>query len=220
MFLDILRVGALASFSPLQTVLTVLILTRLVARLRHRGAGRLRHRRAPGVPAGSDRLCGRRGLRADGRHGDRRSRRGPRAAGGLDGRGPGGLCARSDRPRRRHRAAGVVRPLHTRSCRAGGRQPLPASRRTRRLLSSGSGLVLYFSSQGAGKVLGPVLAAHGPSCPGCGRRLDIGDDRSARFGRCLRWLPFDDCLRARNRGCRASNAVGARSTAAHLMNVG
>jgi hypothetical protein len=31
MFLDILRVGALASFSPLQTVLTVLILTRLVA---------------------------------------------------------------------------------------------------------------------------------------------------------------------------------------------
>ena len=31
MFFDILRVGALASFSPLQTVLTVLILTRLVA---------------------------------------------------------------------------------------------------------------------------------------------------------------------------------------------
>ena len=32
MFFDILKVGALAAFSPLQTVLTVLILTRLVAR--------------------------------------------------------------------------------------------------------------------------------------------------------------------------------------------
>ena len=32
MFFDILKVGALAAFSPLQTVLTVLVLTALVAR--------------------------------------------------------------------------------------------------------------------------------------------------------------------------------------------
>ena len=66
-------------------------------RLRHRDAGRLRHGLAAGIPADADRVCVRRRLGADGRHGDGRGPRGARAAGGVD-RG------RRGRPHRRHRS--------------------------------------------------------------------------------------------------------------------
>ena len=67
---DILRVGALASISPVQSIFIALILTRLVASF-GTVTGRLRHRDAPGVPADPSVIRCRRDVRLDGRHGDR-----------------------------------------------------------------------------------------------------------------------------------------------------
>ena len=97
----------------------------------HRGAGRLRHRRTAGVPAGADRVRHRRRQRAHGRHGDRRARRGAGAARCLDGGGRGVCDAGRDRAHGVARARPVVQPVHRRSRRPRRSQPLPALGRTR-----------------------------------------------------------------------------------------
>ena len=187
--------------------------------LRHRGAGRLRHRRAARVPAGADRLRGRRGVRADGRHGDRRRRRGARAARRLDRCLRVGVCAGADRAGGRGCAAGCGP-----ACFTSDPGVLAAANLYLRLAGPafvfvGLGLVLYFASQGAGKVLGPVLAA-------TVRLLVI-----AVGGWCSRssgapaWTLFalvarvDGGLRRRNSGGGALHAVaGARLSRAHWSN--
>jgi len=82
MFFDILKVGAISCLSPLQTVLTILIFTKILASFGTEDAGRLWHGVAAGIPAGADRLCVWRRLGADGRHGGWRWPRGAGAPGG------------------------------------------------------------------------------------------------------------------------------------------
>ena len=84
MFLDILKVGAVSCLSPLQTVLTILIFTKILASF---GTETL-----AGYGMGSrleflliaDRVRLRRRLGADGRHGDGRRTGDARAPGGVD----------------------------------------------------------------------------------------------------------------------------------------
>ncbi len=158
MFLDILRVGAVASFSPLQTVLTVLILTRLVASfgteaLAGYGIGaRLEFLLVPIAFAVGVACLPMVGM-AIGAGNIARARRvawtgagvaavavgliglvvaiAPQAWSGRFTSDPGVLAAANLYLRFAGPAFGFV----------------------------GLGLVLYFASQGAGKVLGPVLAA-------------------------------------------------------------
>ena len=133
------RSGAVASFSPLQTVLTVLILTRLVAgfgteALAGYGIGaRLEFLLVP------DRLRRGRRQRADGGHGDRRPRHRARPAGGVDRRRRSRRHAGCDRARRGDCARPVVGTFHQRPRRPRRRQPLPALGRPRRSCSSGWG---------------------------------------------------------------------------------
>ena len=127
-------------------------------RLRHRDAGRLRHGLAAGIPADADRVCVRRRLGADGRHGDGRGPRHARAAGGVD-RGAGRRPSRSALSGLSSRSKpalwvslftsdpGVTAAAHSYFTWAG-----PA------FAFFGLGACLYFSSQGAAKVGGPVMA--------------------------------------------------------------
>ncbi len=69
-FRDILRVGAIACISPVQSILTALILTRLVSSYGTETLGRLRYRRAAGISADPRGVRRRRHLRLNGRHGD------------------------------------------------------------------------------------------------------------------------------------------------------
>ena len=115
MFFDILKVGAVSCLSPLQTVLTVLIFTKILAGYRHRDVGRLWHGLAAGIPADPDRVRFRRCLGADGRHGDGRGPCDARAAGGVD-RGRRGRHHRGHhRPDRRGKAVAVGFDVHQRS---------------------------------------------------------------------------------------------------------
>src|SRR5436190_19252808 len=158
MFLDILRVGALASFSPLQTVLTVLILTRLVAgfgteALAGYGIGaRLEFLLVPIAFAVGVACVPMVGMAI----GARDVGRARRAAWT-------GACVAAC-------ALGLVGLVVVIAPQAWSRlftsDPgvLAAADLYLRLAGPGFafvglGLVLYFSSQGAGKVLGPVLAA-------------------------------------------------------------
>ena len=102
MFLDILKVGAISCLSPLQSVLTILIFTKILAgfgtaTLAGYGMGsRLEFLLTPIAFAFGVRLG------ADGRHGDGRRSGGPRAQGGVDG----GRCGRPwRRPGRPDRGA-------------------------------------------------------------------------------------------------------------------
>lgn len=155
MFADILRVGALASLSSLQTVLTVLIFTGLVARF---GTVALA---GYGIGARLEFLLvpiafGRRGQRAHGGHGHRCEGHPARTQGRLDCRQRGGG---------RTGIVGlivVVAPdlwsgLFTsdEAVIAAARQYLTAAGFGFPFF--GFGLCSYFASQGAGKVLGPVL---------------------------------------------------------------
>ena len=74
MFIDILKVGAVSCFSPLQSVLTISIFTHMLAGFGTADPRRLRHRRAARIHADLGRVRGRHRLGADGRHGDRRRR--------------------------------------------------------------------------------------------------------------------------------------------------
>jgi putative MATE family efflux protein len=158
MFLDILRVGALASFSPLQTVLTVLILTRLVAgfgteALAGYGIGaRLEFLLVPIAFAVGVACVPMVGMAIGARDVGRARQAAWTGAGvaacalGLIGLGV------------------VVVPQAWSGLFTSDPAVLAAANLYLRLAGPafafvGLGLVLYFSSQGAGKVLGPVLAA-------------------------------------------------------------
>jgi putative MATE family efflux protein len=158
MFFDILKVGALAAFSPLQTVLTVLILTGLVARfgteaLAGYGIGaRLEFLLVPivfAVGVASVPMVG----MAIGAHNVARARRVAWTAAGLATVALGGIGL----------AVCIVPSLWSGLFTAD-----PGVRAAANLYLGfagpgfafvGLGMALYFASQGSGKVLGPVLAA-------------------------------------------------------------
>ena len=121
MFLDILKVGAISCMSPLQSVLTILIFTKILAGLRHRDAGRLRHGLAARIPADPDHVRVRRGIGADGRHGDRRRHGGARPQGGVDRGRSLRADRRADRPGRCGPSGAVGVHVHQRSRRHRGR---------------------------------------------------------------------------------------------------
>ena len=126
-------------------------------RLRHRDAGRLRHGLAARIPADPDFVRLRRGLGADGRHGHRRRHGGARPQGGVDRGRRIRPDRRTDRPDRRGPSGavgvmftsdpGVTAAAYSYFALAG-----PA------FAFFGLGTCLYFASQGAAKVGGPVLA--------------------------------------------------------------
>jgi Na+-driven multidrug efflux pump len=155
-FAQILRIGLLAALSPVQNVLTVLVLTGLVARLgvdalAGYGIGaRLEFLPLPLsfgvgvtlVPMG---------------HG-RRPRRRARAAASP---GPAALCGGgggNDRPVGLHLAARLGVVVHRPAAGACARRAVPALGGPG-FAFYGLGITLYFASQGAGQVLGPVLGA-------------------------------------------------------------
>ena len=158
MFFDILKVGALAAFSPLQTVLTVLILTALVARfgtdaLAGYGIGaRLEFLLVPivfAVGVASVPMVG----MAIGARDVARARRVAWTAAGLATLVLGGIgLTVATIPEvwsaRFTQDAGVraAADLYLRLAGPG-------------FAFVGAGMALYFASQGSGKVLGPVLAA-------------------------------------------------------------
>ena len=114
MFFDILKVGAVSSLGLVPGRAHGADSDPAGSRLRHGGAGRLRHRRTPGVPPHPDRLRGRRCQRADGGHGDGRSRHRARTAGGVDRRRRSRGHAGCDRARRDDCARPVVGTFHQR----------------------------------------------------------------------------------------------------------
>src|SRR6185436_12191538 len=143
MFFDILKVGALAAFSPLQTVLTVLVLTALVSRfgveaLAGYGIGaRLEFLLVPMTFA----------------VGVARARQVAWTASGLATLALGGIglavALAPDIWSARFTQDAGVRAAADLYLRTAG----PA------FAFLGAGMALYFASQGAGKVLGPVLAS-------------------------------------------------------------
>jgi Na+-driven multidrug efflux pump len=158
MFFDILKVGALAAFSPLQTVLTVLVLTSLVARfgveaLAGYGIGaRLEFLLVPitfAVGVASVPMVG----MAIGSGDVARARRVAWTAAGLATVVVGGIgLALATFPEiwsARFTQDAGVRAVADLYLRLAG----PA------FAFVGMGMALYFASQGSGKVLGPVLAA-------------------------------------------------------------
>ncbi len=158
MFFDILKVGALAAFSPLQSVLTVLVLTALVARfgveaLAGYGIGaRLEFLLVPitfAVGVASVPMVG----MAMGARDVARARRVAWTAAGLATLVLGGIgltvAIAPDIWSGRFTQDPAVRAAADLYLRLAG----PA------FAFVGMGMALYFASQGSGKVLGPVLAA-------------------------------------------------------------
>jgi putative MATE family efflux protein len=158
MFFDILKVGALAAFSPLQTVLTVLVLTALVSRfgveaLAGYGIGaRLEFLLVPivfAVGVASVPMVG----MAIGARNVARARRVAWTAAGLATVLLGGIgltvAVFPDIWSARFTQDPDVRAAADLYLRLAG----PA------FAFVGAGMALYFASQGSGKVLGPVLAA-------------------------------------------------------------
>ena len=158
MFFDILKVGALAAFSPLQTVLTVLVLTALVARfgieaLAGYGIGaRLEFLLVPivfAVGVASVPMVG----MAIGARDVARARRVAWTAAGLATLLLGGIgltvATFPDLWSALFTQDPGVRAAADLYLRLAG----PA------FAFVGAGMALYFASQGSGKVLGPVLAA-------------------------------------------------------------
>ena len=157
MFVDILKVGAVACFSPLQSVLTISIFTHMLARfgteiLAGYGIGaRLEFMLTSVCVRVRDRFG------ADGRHGDRRRAHRAGAADRLD-RG-----LRRVRLGRRDRDLIAIFPdlwvnifTEDAGVRAASRQYLSTAAPMYAFI--GLAMSMYFSSQGAAKVLGPVLA--------------------------------------------------------------
>ncbi len=112
MFFDILKVGAVSCFSPLQGVLTISIFTHML--------GRLRHWRAARIHADLGCICDRRCVGADDRDGDRSGTDRPRAADCV-GRWPRFLrLGRRDRQFDRDVSGSLGQYLYPRSGRARG----------------------------------------------------------------------------------------------------
>ena len=157
MFFDILKVGAVSCLSPLQTVLTDPDLHQDPGGFRHRDAGRLRHGLAAGIPADADRLCVWRGLGADGRHGDGRGSGDARAQVAWTAAHASSLIVGM---------IGIIvaiRPALWVSLFTSDPGVTAAANSYFALAGPafaffGMGACLYFSSQGAAKVGGPVLA--------------------------------------------------------------
>lgn len=158
MFVDILKVGALAAFSPLQSVLTVLILTRLVAGfgtevLAGYGIGaRLEFLMVPivfAVGVASVPMVG----MAIGARNTARARRVAWTAGGAGGIAIGliGLFVAV--------APDVWSGLFSSDTSVRAAANLYLRWAGPGYAFFGLGLALYFASQGSGRVLGPVLAA-------------------------------------------------------------
>lgn len=158
MFFDILKVGALAAFSPLQTVLTVLVLTALVARfgvetLAGYGIGaRLEFLLVPivfAVGVGSVPMVG----MAIGAGDVVRARRVAWTAASLATLSLGGIgLAVALFP-------GLWSNLFTADVGVRDAANLYLRLAGPAFAFVGLGMALYFASQGSGKVLGPVLAA-------------------------------------------------------------
>ena len=159
MFFDILKVGALAAFSPLQTVLTVLVLTALVARfgteaLAGYGIGaRLEFLLVPIVFAVGVASVPMVGMAIG-------ARDMPARAGWRGPRGP-----RNPRPRRPRadgrRVPDIWSARFTQDPAVRAAADLYLRLAGPGFAFLGLGMALYFASQGSGKVLGPVLA---PRC--------------------------------------------------------
>ena len=126
--------------------------------IRHRNSGRLRRRRPARIHADLDRVRGRHRLGADGRDGDRRAAGGAGAADRLDR----GLCLLRLGRRWSPAVIAIFPDLWVNiftddpSVRAASRQYLSTAAPMYAFI--GLSISMYFSSQGAAKVLGPVLA--------------------------------------------------------------
>ncbi len=217
MFLDILRVGAVASFSPLQTVLTVLILTRLVASfgteaLAGYGIGaRLEFLLVPIAFAVGVACVPMVGM-AIGAGDVARARRVAWTGAGVSACAVGliGLVV-----------AAVPQAWSGRFTSDPG--VLAAADLYLRLAGPafvfvGLGLVLYFASQGAGKVLGPVLAATVRLARHRRRRTGARDQRRAGMDAVCARCRVDGGLRRRNSGGGALHALaGARPEQGSLI---
>ena len=180
MFVDILKVGAVSCFSPLQSVLTISIFTHMLARFGTADPRRLRHRRAARIHADLGCVRGRDRVGADDRHGDRRRSHRARAADRLDR----GLASRSCRSASIATVIAIFPDLwvniFTRDpgVRAASRQYLSTAAPMYAFI--GLAISMYFSSQGAAKVLGPVLAQTARLVFIAARRLVAVDARRDR----------------------------------------
>ena len=209
MFFDILKVGALAAFSPLQTVLTVLVLTALVARfgieaLAGYGIGaRLEFLLVPitfAVGVASVPMVG----MAIGARDVARARRVAWTAAGFATLLLGGIgltvAIAPDIWSARFTQDAGVRAAADLYLRLAG----PA------FAFVGTGMALYFASQGSGKVLGPVLARDRPAGGDRGRRLVPDRERGAGVDAVRPGGAVDAGLRADDGGCGLHHAVGTR----------
>ena len=187
MFLDILKVGAVSCLSPLQTVLTILIFTKILAgygteTLAGYGMGsRLEFLLTPIAFAFGVASVPMVGM-AIGAGLVTRARQVAWTAGAA-----AGLTVGADRPDRRG-------PCRRSGCRCSPAIPASPPRRYSYFAWAGPafaffgmGACLYFSSQGAAKVGGPVMAGTARLLMVGGRRLVAGVDRAPRPGRCSRW---------------------------------
>ena len=158
LFRDILRVGLVAALVTVATNLTIAIATGYVGRFGPAAIAGLRHRLAARVPAGAARVRARRAAGGDGRHQHRRRPARPRAARGLD--------RRRHRRRRSTESIGLAAAAFPRAwLRLFDTDPamLDAGARYLRAVGPfyglfGLGMALYFASQGAGRLLWPLLA--------------------------------------------------------------
>ena len=165
LFVDILKVGAgRMLLAAAKSVLTITIVTRLLAGFGNGGAGRLRHRRATGIHAVVAGLRGRRRIGADGRDGDRCGPGGAGTSHRMD------VAARSCRSRwsfgffgdaGRVLSGYLWINMFTERCRRARCEPSLISRpphRCTRFVGLLGHRHVFFASQGAAKVIGPVLA--------------------------------------------------------------
>src|SRR5436309_4799162 len=119
-------------------------------RLRHGGAGRLRHRRSSRISADPPRVRARLGARDDGRHQRRRGSTGAGAAHRARRRGDGLRVDGDDRARGRAVPRRLDEPLHARPRRRRRRQRLPARGGAElRILRPRAGAVLRVAGSGA-----------------------------------------------------------------------
>src|SRR6202165_5886863 len=119
MFVDILKVGAVSCLAPLQSVLTILIFTKILAGFGTETLAGYGMGSRLGFLVISDCVCIRCRLGADGRHGDRRRPGDARAAGGLDRSRRGRLERRPGRIDRGGRPGALGIHVHPRSRRHG-----------------------------------------------------------------------------------------------------
>ncbi len=156
---DILRVGAVASVTSVQTNVTIALTTALVWPRRGPCRGRgLRHRGAARVPAGAAGVRAWRAAGGAGRHQYRRGKPRARAAYRLVRRGHRLHPHRDDRRRRGDLPARLAHAVRLRSPRCWKPAPHTCARSGPFYGVFGFGLALYFASQGAGRLLWPLAA--------------------------------------------------------------